>query len=97
ATWLPQRWFHFVSILDKQLEMCCQFHASFCQISRRSLSQFVFLLPVFLWCAFVHLPPYNSRVAGLSRKSTSPAHPYPYISSYSIKSYPVRPYRLVCF
>src|SRR5699024_4157479 len=70
---------------------------SFYQILHLSLSLFVCLLPVFLWFASVHLLPCNSRVARLNQKLVFPVHPYPYISSYSIKAYPVQQYRLVCF
>src|SRR5699024_4508032 len=52
------------------------------QNSHHSLSQHVYLLPVFLSSVPAHLPPYNSTVAGLNRELMFPNHPCLYISSY---------------
>src|SRR5699024_997456 len=81
----------------KQLGTYRQSRVFFFQTSRRSLARFVCLLPVFPWFVCVRLPPYNLRVAGLSQKSTFPAHPCFYISLYLTAAYPIQRYPLVCF
>src|SRR5699024_1043016 len=74
-----------------------QSHASSFQTLLPFLWRFVYLLPVSLWSVFVHLPPYNSIVEGLSRRPVFPTLPSLYISSYLTMAYPRQRYPLVCF
>src|SRR5699024_8335038 len=88
---------YLVAIPDTQLGRCHQSRVFSFQILPRSLSQRVYLLLVFPSFAFVRLPPYNSVVEGLNRKSMFPTRPCPYISWYLTMAYPARQYPLVYF